>query len=443
MKIVMLAPFGIWPKGTVLSRMLPLGHSLAGKGNKIDILLPQEKEVSFTAPIGGGSLSLLSVSTGSQRYAFDDLTTTYEMMRKASSFDPDLIHVFKPKGYGGLAGMLKLGERHLGNEKIPIVLDGDDHEGFGGMNDVMDYPLAWKLFFHFQERFLPRISDRMTLASTYLMDYYSGFGAKREHMVHLPNGVNPFIHSPEGVDEGLMDLLSKYPFAGGEETVAKKEGLSGITAGIEDLVPEETISLFTRFRDHGAERVLNIFRSVQKQNPRVKFLLAGDGGKVESVYFRKKMEKNLKKGSFIFTGTFPFSSLIEVFSHAGIAMVPMDDSNITRSKCSAKLVDLMAMGKAVVADNIGENGNYIEDEVCGYLVHNIVDGDPDDIIKSSSHRNDSYKKNTEEFTERLVYLLDNPRDAKKLGREARKRIYSNFSWGGLAAKVAALYRELV
>ncbi|MDP7264671.1 MAG: glycosyltransferase [Candidatus Thermoplasmatota archaeon] len=442
MKIVMLAPFGI-SKGTVLSRILPLGHALAGRDNDVEIVIPQEKS-SMKVPICSGSLSLINILTGSPKMAIDDLRASYQMMRTASALDPDLIHVFKPKGYSGLAGMLIRAGEKLGNEKIPLVLDGDDYEGFGGMNDVMNYPLTWNFFFHFQERFLPRISDRMTLASTYLMDYYSSFGAERENMTHLPNGVNPFIHCPETIEKELMEFLTKRIINSEVRTAPEKEGVfTGTNEEIGDYVPEETISLFTRFRDHSHARVLNIFRSIQKENSKVKFLLSGGGEEGESLYLQKGMKKYLKRGSFFFTGTFPFSSLYEIFSYSNIAMVPMDDSNITRAKCSAKLVDLMAMGKAVVADNVGENGNYIEDGVSGYLVHNIVHGSIGEINKVSPQGKDLETKNTKEFTERLVYLLDNPTEANKLRQEARTRIKSKFSWSGLAGKVVDLYGELV
>jgi len=43
----------------------------------------------------------------------------------------------------------------------------------------------------------------------------------------------------------------------------------------------------------------------------------------------------------------------------------------------------------------------------------------------------------------LLYLLDNPTEAKKLGREARTRINSKFSWRELAGKVDSIYRELL
>ena len=442
MRIVMLAPFGIHPKGTVLSRTLPLGYALAKKGNEVVLVIPQEEDVSITTNVSRGSLRLLNVPTGPRGYAIDDLVVSYEMMRKTSSLEPEIIHVFKPKGYGGLAGMLKWAGDILRNEKKPLVLDGDDHEGFGGMNDVIPYPGAWKLFFHFQERLLPRICDRMTLASTYLMDYYSSFGAERENMIHLPNGVNPFIHFPGNIDEGLEEFVSKRHMGMEELKGMKNEGSNAFTNGnIKDQVPEETISLFSRFRDHGTERVLKIFRAVQNLDRRAKFLLAGDWAGNETVRLRKGMKKYLKEGSFQFTGTFPFTSMQEVFSHSNIAMVPVDDSNITRAKCSAKLVDLMAMGKAVVADNIGENGNYIEDGVTGCLVDNIVGaGIPE---KDDHHIRDNEKENLKEFSERLIYLLDNPMEANELGREARKRVNSEFSWRKLARGVADLYHQLV
>jgi UDP:flavonoid glycosyltransferase YjiC (YdhE family) len=40
MRIVMIAPFGIKPKGTLLARMLPLAQALARRGHQPSIIAP-------------------------------------------------------------------------------------------------------------------------------------------------------------------------------------------------------------------------------------------------------------------------------------------------------------------------------------------------------------------------------------------------------------------
>ncbi|NTU86064.1 MAG: glycosyltransferase family 4 protein, partial [Chloroflexales bacterium] len=56
MRIVMLAPFGIRPKGTLLARMLPLARALTRLGHAVSIVAPpvQNPEDAGTRVVHGG-----------------------------------------------------------------------------------------------------------------------------------------------------------------------------------------------------------------------------------------------------------------------------------------------------------------------------------------------------------------------------------------------------
>ena len=442
MKIAMIAPFAVHPKGTVISRILPMGYYLAKKGYDVHVVIPQREKVSVTLHIGKGSLVLKNVTVPRNPDAMDSLRTSLKITNEVNALEPDVIHFFKPKGYSGLTAILKRFSGPAGSsEHTKYILDGDDHEGFGGMNDVMDYPLAWKLFFHMQERFIPPLCDGMTLASRYLMDYYSGFGIEKNDMLYLPNGVNPFIHHPEKIENEFLEVVTGSANAPLGTHMSKWGGGADMTENDNDLA-ENTISLFTRFRDHGIRRVFKIFRSVADERPDARFLVVGEGGNDEAAFLKRAMSRQFRTGSYTFTGSVPASRVTDVLSRANISMVPMARSNITRAKCSAKLVDLMAMGKAVVADAVGENINYIVENESGLLVKGPVDdGVPWRNVTDRKEAVDE-KRNIREFTDKLVYLLDNPGEAERLGLGANKRVYSNFSWEVLTEKVDFLYKGL-
>ena len=471
MKIAMIAPFAVHPKGTVISRILPMGYYLAKKGLDVHVIVPQEERLSVKVLVGSGSLALKNVNVPMKPDTIDNLRTSLKITKEVNAQEPDIIHFFKPKGYSGLAAILKRFSDPVGSRTEPgYVLDGDDHEGFGGMNDVMDYPLSWKLLFHMQERYIPAFCDRVTLASRYLVDFYSGFGIGEKDMLHLPNGVNPFIHHPENIENELLEIVAKSTNDtiktdknmikfdkknNKPENVTIKSdnaamgslisewGGRGDISGNDCHLAENTILLFTRFRDHGVRRVFKIFRSVAKERPDVRFLVVGEGGNNESDVLKRAMDRQFRKGSFTFTGSVPAFAIREALSRANISMVPMDSSNITRAKCSAKLVDLMAMGKAVVADAVGENTNYIVENDSGLLVKNLVDDGTTGKNRMGGKKVEDGKGNIREFTDKLVYLLDNPGEAERLGEGASKRVYSNFSWEVLTEKVRSLYGELL
>jgi hypothetical protein len=106
------------------------------------------------------------------------------LLHLALAEQPDLIHLFKPKGYGGLAALAKCGLR----PQLPLVVDTDDWEGPGGWNDLLPYPAAAKALFAWQERDLPRRADAVTVASHTLESLTWSLGVPRKRVFYLPNG---------------------------------------------------------------------------------------------------------------------------------------------------------------------------------------------------------------------------------------------------------------
>ncbi len=424
MRIVYLAPFALWPKGTVISRVLPLALHVSRRGHEVIVFVPQERELQCELFTGTGKLVLrnLHVPEGN---ALRHAMTAVELTRKVKKACPDVVHLFKPKGYGGLAASLLRLSKQRGGNRPTFLVDGDDLEGYGGMNEVMPYPRSWKALFHLQERFLPPNADGATVASSFLREVYLELGVPGDVLRKVPNGPNPFFHDTASVETELLALLDgQLPFPVSRPADMDRTLPPGCRKALELLTPKRTIALFSRMRDHGTDRIVDIFRSVQEARPNTEFLIVG-GGEEEGSKFRKECEAHLLPGSFVFTGGIPTSLMERVFSGSSIAILPLDDNLMTRAKCSAKLTDLMRLGKAVVADEVGECGSYIEDGISGLLV-----------------KEEDYSANVREFTARLVRLLDDPELAAGLGENARNRMVSEYSWDVLSERVMELYERL-
>lgn len=133
MKIVFMAPFGIRPKGTLIARMLPLAVELQSLGHGITIVTPP-----YTNPEDSGKtkivrgVKLVNVALPSAGKAMGAPIIAWRLLRSAQAEKPDLIHLFKPKGYGGLAAMLLIFCCRIGLPMPPLFLDMDDWEGKGG-----------------------------------------------------------------------------------------------------------------------------------------------------------------------------------------------------------------------------------------------------------------------------------------------------------------------
>ena len=107
MKIVFLAPFGIRPKGTLIARMLPLAVAMQGLGHQVTIVAPpytNPEDAGRTETVQG--VKLLNVKLGPGSKTLSTFPVAWRMLRAALAEKPDAIHLFKPKGYGGIAAML-------------------------------------------------------------------------------------------------------------------------------------------------------------------------------------------------------------------------------------------------------------------------------------------------------------------------------------------------
>ena len=107
------------------------------------------------------------------------------------------------------------------------------------------------------------------------------------------------------------------------------------------------------------------------------------------------------------------------FAATDVAIYPYDDTLINRTKCSVKLIDLLAAGVPVVADDVGQNGEYVVHGVSGLLVR------PGDM---------------DAFARDVVELLRDESLRAKLGKGAQKRVFGEFDWGKLVARVEEAYQ---
>ncbi|HEY1013713.1 MAG TPA: glycosyltransferase, partial [Herpetosiphonaceae bacterium] len=184
--VVMLAPFGLRPKATLSRRALPLAAELVRLGFRVHVLAPSDlwpADAGTTVEIDGVLIE------HSPRFAgpLALIRSSLWMWRRARALRPALVHLFKPKGYGGIAAaLLRLTP---GARRIPLVVDTDDWEGRGGWNDRLPYPAPIKLLIDAQERGLPRLADAVTVASLTLAEQVRGFGAPAGRILYLPNGV--------------------------------------------------------------------------------------------------------------------------------------------------------------------------------------------------------------------------------------------------------------
>lgn len=395
MNIVFLAPFGIRPKGTVIARMLPLALELQKLGHRVTIVAPP-----YTNPEDSGKeefvqgILLLNVALGRRNKAFAAVTLSWRLFRAVLKVRPDAVHLFKPKGYSGFAAMLLLVLRRLSFRLPPVILDSDDWEGDGGMNDLLHYSSPEKRVFAFQETWLLRNACAVTVASRGLEAKAGETGVSRERILYLPNCVTA---APGGAGAAVRERL-----------------------GIGLEVP--VVLLYTRFFEFEQGMLHRMFGAIWHQVPAVRFLVVGKGRRGEENELLSAARINGFADALVMAGWVEPGELPGYLAAGDVAVYPFADNLVNRCKCPAKLTELLMAGAAVVGSRVGQVPEYVKDGVSGILC------DPDDW---------------ESMAGRTVELLRDRERRQMLGRSGREYLLSHFSWHDYAGQLDRFYRENV
>jgi glycosyltransferase involved in cell wall biosynthesis len=390
-KIVFLAPFGIRPKGTVLARMIPLAAELQALGHEVVIIAPP-----YTNPEDSGrsevvrGVRLCNIALGPRHKILAVPALAWRMFRASLAEKPDLIHLFKPKGYGGVAAMLHIALQRLGLRLPPLFLDTDDWEGEGGMNELHSYSGPEKRFYRFQELWLLRRAAGVSVASRGLEQLAAGAGVSRERVLYLPNCAgNP------GRGAGLA---------------------ARARLGIAPEAP--VVLLYTRFFEFSQEKLYYLFTEIFRQLPQVRFLVVGKGRHGEEEALRRAARESGFDAALVMAGWVEPESIPDHLAAGDVALYPFADTLVNRTKCPAKLTEILLAQKAVVADRVGQLAEYIDDGRSGILC------DPDDW---------------QEMAQRTVELLRSPEQRRLLGDAGCRYLQERFDWGEAASRLTEFY----
>ena len=171
------------------------------------------------------------------------------------------------------------------------------------------------------------------------------------------------------------------------------------------------VYLGTLNRTRRIDFLIRVLYKVLKKIPEARLILVGKGGNPEDEEFLKKEAKRLDILKYIiFTGFLPMKEAWEYIREADVCVSPYYPIPILLSTSPTKLVEYMAMGKPVVANDHPEQRLVIEQSGGGICV--------------------PYDENA--FAEAIIQLLNDPEKAKEMGYRGRQyvekyRCYSKIS----------------
>jgi glycosyltransferase involved in cell wall biosynthesis len=390
MNVVMIGPFAFKPKGTVSVRAFFMGRALVRNGHDVTILMPpydNPADSGKTWVMDGVHLENMVLERND---LWHQLVVPLRMARRAVDLGADIVHVFKPIGYSGLAG---LALDQLSNR--PLVLDTDDWEGTGGWNDVNSYPALWRWFFDRQERGMPLRARAVTVASRTLQTQVWGFGVEPEHVTYLPNGPDTKLRNLPEVTQGE------------KARVRRKLGIG-----------DAPFALYLGHIPLGTDLdlALEAMSIIRARMPRARLVIAGVGDGLASLEVRAQELGVADR--VLFPGWVDHDQAHLYLAAADVAVNPYRDTLINRAKCAGKVVLAMAIGTAVVTSRMGENLEYIEHDRSGFLAE---PGDARDLAQV------------------LLRVLAERDLAAEVGRRARKRIWSKYDWDARVGEIEAAY----
>lgn len=389
LRIVMLAPFGIRPKGTLSARMLPLAQALVRRGHHVSIIAPpvnNPQDAGRRDCYDGVLVAHTALPTLPGPLAVVD--QVWSLLRLALATQPDVLHLFKPKGYSGLAALLACMVR----SGLPLVVDTDDWEGWGGWNDLLPYPWPAKALFAWQEQDLPRRAAAVTVVSRTLQAQVQGFGVAPERIVYVPNGV----------------LSSEFSVLSSELTRRTQNSKR----------KTQNVLLYTRFWEFDVRDMVATLVGVAQHVPGVRLLVVGRGEHGEEHELLRWARRAGVADNIDYRGWVEPHDLPELLQSAALALVPMNDTLINRARGLAKLLELMAAGLPIIAGRVGQVAEYLEDGRSGLLVPPADSG---------------------AMAAAAIRLLGDNGLRSALGAAARKRAMRLFHWDVLAEDVERAY----
>ena len=316
--------------------------------------------------------------------------TMWKIFREGLKQECDVCHCHAPGGLF-LGALLKISKRSK------VVYDAREHyPSLIAENSLFpDFirPLV-RFLADIEERVLIRFADVVITVNESLQKHYAKIGKEAIVIYNFPNlkAFNP------DKKNGIL----------GEEYAQNKI-----------VIYEGAVS-----RKRGLDKFLLALPKVRETVLDVKFLVVGklfDTGDFEK-WIDDYLKKQKLNANFEMIGQKPHEEVVNYINISNVGIIlfqPTHYNNLIG--LPLKLFEYMACGKPVVASNFPEIAKVVKEADCGILV------DPTDV---------------DEIADAILYLLEHPEEAKRMGENGRRAVEEKYSWDKMEEKLLELYGRL-
>ena len=306
--------------------------------------------------------------------------TSYRFIKKIlSDYQIDIAFVYS------IVNNIKGTIRACKELDIPMI-----HRTFDVVHELMEEKYLSKLVYKIEKESYPKFN--LVIANTPFMKTWS-----------KEMGANNVIVIPQGVDASIMKKLAK------DKELQKNLKISNQDRVVMYLGSIHSIS--------GLPFILNSIPKIIQTTPNFKLLIVGGGIYLENL---KDISKKLKiEDKVIFVGYVPYVDIPRYCSLAELCINPFEITDMTNKLSPAKIFDLLACGKSVLATPLE-----------GMLY---------DFPKES---NTVIYENLQFFPEKMIELLES-NSLDNIGKLGLEYVVKNFTWDIVTKKMLNEFDNMI
>ncbi len=382
--------------------VLDLSHNCLGRAYILAKILQRRHDVEIVGPMFGKGIWVPVINDKKVQYKsvkfYNRFISIPKLKELYCKIDGDVIYAVKPLFNSFTIGLIK-----KFFTKKPLILDIDDWELGFFIDFYKNKKFTDKIFYLLKEPFrfflkpsdsflweiinekMVRFADKITVSNNFLKERFGG--------VIIYHGRDTDTLNPERFNKQLFK--QKYGI-NGKIKIAMFFGTPRPHKGVEDLV--EAVFLIE------SKDIILIVVGVNERDQYCKDLI-------------KTAEEKLGERLRMF-GLQSFEKIPEFLSLADVIVIPQRGSYSTIGQVPAKVFDAMAMAKAIIATNVGDLPEILDD--CGWIVE---PGNPEQLSRMIQHVLSNYKK------------------AKEMGIKARQKCIEKYSWDVMEKVLVGVFEK--
>jgi len=176
--------------------------------------------------------------------------------------------------------------------------------------------------------------------------------------------------------------------------------------------------------ERGIFELICAIRRVSTTIPSIKLILVGTFG---NEYFKKickeYVELNNLGDNVEFIGFVPHNEIAKYINSSDIGSILLyPTKRFVKTAYPIKLFEYMICGKPIIASDLPAMGKIIKDSHCGVLVNPM---------------------NIDDISRKIIYLLEHPDEAKKMGECGRRAVERKYNWNEVGEKLTNIYGDII